>query len=321
MKRSLECLPALGAILLLTATGCQRSGESLYQGYIEGEFVHVAAPLAGTLTNLSVQRGQGVEKGAPLFELEHASEAAALSEAEQRRTQAEARLANLRKGRRPSEISALEARLQQARANTAFWDAEFARREKLFGDRVISKAELDQTRAQLDANRASVDALVADLETARLGAREDEIRAAEADVEAARASLARARWSLDQKTRLAPVAARVHDTLFKPGEFVPAGAPVVSLLPPANLKVRFFVPQPQLARFQTGTRVNVRIDGETTARQAWVSYVSSQVEFTPPVIYNRENRAKLVRMIEATFPADAAASLHPGQPVDVELPH
>ena len=312
--------PWLLALLALVLAGCRPPPSGAFQGYIEAEYVQVASPLAGTLVNLAVARGQDVRAGTPLFELEHDADTAARLEAAKRLAQAEARLANLRLGRRPPEIAALEARLQQARATSAFWEAEFARHEKLFAERVLAKDELDQTRTQRDANRSSVDALAADLETARLGARDDEIRAAEADVEASRATLARAQWPLDQKTRSAPADARVHDTLFRPGEFVPAGVPVVTLLPPANLKVRFFVPQTQIAPIQPGTPVQVLIDGEPNPRPAQVSYLSSQVEFTPPVIYNRENRAKLVLMVEAVFTPDAARGLHPGQPVDVSIP-
>jgi HlyD family secretion protein len=319
MKHFFQGLAPVATGVLVLLAGCKPPPSHALQGYIEAEFVRVSAPLAGTLSTLSVTRGQQVQPGAALFELEHASDAAAQVEAAQRLSQAESRLANLRKGRRPTEISALEARLRQARTSTAFSEAELARHEKLFADQVISRAELDRARAQHDADRSSADALAADLATAALGARDDEIRAAEADVEAARAALARAQWAIDQKQRTAPAAARVHDTLFRCGEFVPAGAPVVVLLPPSHLKVRFFVPQVRLAEVQAGAQVEVRIDGEPTPRWATVNYVSSQVEFTPPVIYSRENRSKLVLMVEAAFPTNGVAGLHPGQPVDVLL--
>jgi HlyD family secretion protein len=242
-----------------------------------------------------------------------------MDEAAKRLAQSAARLENLRKGRRPSEIASLEARLKQAQANVEFWEAEFTRKERLFADKTISAAELDQVRSQRDANRAEAAALVADIETARLGAREDEIRAAEAEVETTRASLAKAQWAVDQKTQRSPVTGLVQDTIYRAGEFVPAGNPVVSLLPPENIKVRFFVPEPRLAEFPPGTKVAVAMDGTNAVRTATVNYVSTQAEFTPPVLYNRENRAKLVFMIEAKFAPEDARALRPGQPVDVTL--
>ena len=108
---------------------------------------------------------------------------------------------------------------------------------------MISKEELDQARAQRDADQAQVDQLAADLETAKLGGREDAIHAAQAAVESQQAALDKAKWSFDQKQQFAPTNAFVQDTLYRQGEWVAAGNPVVVLLPPANLKVRFFVPE------------------------------------------------------------------------------
>ena len=111
----------------------------------------------------------------------------------------------------------------------------------------------------------------------------------------------------------------MQDTLYRAGEWVAAGNPVVELLPPANIKVRFFVPQAVLPRIKTGQTVSVTFDGGQRAYSATVNYISTQAEFTPPVIYSRENRAKLVFMIEAKFSPADAAELRPGQPVDVEV--
>jgi len=111
----------------------------------------------------------------------------------------------------------------------------------------------------------------------------------------------------------------VQDTLYRAGEWVAAGNPVVELLPPTNIKVRFFVPQAVLPRIKPGQTVSVSFDGGQRAYPATVNYLSSQAEFTPPVLYNRENRAKLIFMIEAKFSPADAAELRPGQPVDVEL--
>src|SRR5690606_6144318 len=152
-------------------------------------------------------------------------------------------------------------------------------------------------------------------ETAQLGAREDQIRAAEADVAARRAALQQANWNLEQKRRVAPQDALVFDTLFRAGEQVPASQPVVTLLPPANIKVRAFVPQAQIRRIKVGDPAAVRVDGLSSTIRGTVSFISPRVEYTPPVIYSRESRDKLVFMVEITFPPDIARQLHPGQPV------
>jgi len=304
-------------IAVIMLAGCSRKAPQLYQGYAEGEFVRVAAPYAGSLTTLAVQRGAQVEAGASLFALEQDNEKAARDEAAQRLKQAEARLDNLKKGKRPDEIDAILAQREQARAALKLSQADFVRDEKLVKSGFISSQKLDASRAALERDRAHVKEMDAQLATARLAARNDEIIAAGAEVEAARASLARADWSLAQKSVKAPVAGLVQDTLYVQGEWVPAGSPVVSLLPPNNIKVRFFVPETRIATVKPGQTVNISCDGCGAPVSATVSYIAPQAEYTPPVIYSQENRSKLVFLVEARPAPGAAAKLHPGQPVDV----
>ena len=311
-------LPWLAA-LWLAATGCTEHATPGLQGYLEAEFVQIGAPLAGMLTQLAVARGDDVTPGQPLFQLEHAAETATLAEADQRLAQARARLDNLRTGRRPSELESLEAQLRRAVAERDLAESDLTRRTQLARDQVISAAELDQARSRHDANSATVRVLEAELVTARLGARADEIRAAEADVEASARAQEHARWAVEQKRQVAPTAGRIHDTLFRAGEFVPAGQPIISLLPPANLKARFFVPEPEIAKVHPGQAVRLSLNGRATPVAATVSFVAPQAEFTPPVIYSKENRAKLVFMVEARLAPADAAQLRPGQPVDVTL--
>jgi HlyD family secretion protein len=308
---------AFPLLLTLVAAGCTPQTPGGYQGYVEGEFVYLASPLTGTLANLAVSRGADVKTGQLLFELEHEAEAAAAREAEERLAQAKARLDNLTKGRRPIELAALEAQLERAKANLRLSELELERRQKLNEGKVISPAELDVAQSRREADQAQVAALTAELETAHLGARVDEVRAAEAEVQAMAATLAKARWALGQKTQRAPTNAWVHDTLYRQGELVAAGNPVVTLLPPEHLKVRFFVPQGELATLNVGQRVSVSWDGAGAGYPATVNYIATQAEFTPPVIYSKETRAKLVFMVEAAFAPTDARNVRPGQPVDV----
>ena len=249
--------------------GCAEKSSNGFQGYIEGEFVYVAAPLGGALTRLAVARGDQVKKGQLLFELERQSEAAALAQAEKN--------------------------LAQARSSLALSESNFRRRQELRNapSSVISAEELDQARSQRDVDAGQVAAL--------------------------EAALDKAKWSYDQKQQFSPADARVHDTLYRAGEWVAAGNPVVALLPPDNLKVRFFVPQAILPQIKVGQTVSVQCDGAPRAINAVVNYLSTQAEYTPPVIYSRETRAELVFMIEAKIPLADAADVRPGQPADVRL--
>ena len=299
--------------------GCAKNSSDGWQGYIEGEYVYVAAPLGGALTNLAVARGGQVKQGQLLFVLERQSEAAALTQAEKNLAQARAQLDDLRQGKRPTEIASLAAQLERARADLKLSAAQLARRVQLGNSEVVSQEELDQARAQNDADQAQVDQLAADLATAKLGGRDDAIRAAQAAVESQQAALDKAQWSFAQKQQFAPADAQVHDTLYRQGEWVAAGNPVVALLPPENLKVRFFVPQEILPQVAIGQTVSVQCDGAPRAINAVVNYLSTQAEYTPPVIYSRETRANLVFMIEAKIPLADAAIVRPGQPADVRL--
>ncbi|HPA19976.1 MAG TPA: efflux RND transporter periplasmic adaptor subunit [Verrucomicrobiae bacterium] len=184
-------------------------------------------------------------------------------------------------------------RLEKARAALAKAESDDARAEKLFVDKVISPEEIDAVRKAA--------------------------REWTAEVAAAEASLRQSQWQLDQRTVAAPITALVQDTLYREGEWVGAGKPVVSLLPPGNLKVRFFLGEAQLTAIRHGMNLRIATDGGATI-DAPVTYIAPQAEYTPPVIFSRDQRRKLVFMVELSIPAAAANHLHPGLPVDVWIP-
>jgi HlyD family secretion protein len=306
------------AALLLAA--CRPAHPNQVQGYVEGEFVYVASPRAGKLEKLAVSRGAQVKAGDLLFALEGPPEKDAFEEAQRRLSEARANLANARKGKRQPEIRSLEAQIEQARAALDFSAAELERQEKISRTPGAGAAsDLQRARATRDQDAARLSQMEADLATARLGAREDMVKALEANVSALEAVQARAWWELGEKTRLAPQAGVIFDTLYRPGEWVEAGRPVVALLPPENIKVRAFVPESIVGTLHYGDKLTVSVDGVANPIRGAISFISPQAEYTPPVIYSNESRGKLVFMIEAVFEPQAAAQLHPGQPVNVSL--
>ncbi|WP_447983974.1 HlyD family secretion protein [Nitrospira sp. Nam74] len=290
------------------------------QGYVEGEFVYVASPLSGTLQSLRVQRGMQVNPGDLLFALDDTPEQAGRDEAERRLAQGRANVEDARKGKRPSEIKAIEAQLNQARAALILAEKEFVRQENLMRiPGATAELEFLRARAVRDQARQRVTELEADLKTAQLGSRSDQIAAAEANLRALEAALIKAEWDLSQKRQSAPQAGLVFDTVYREGEWVAAGRPVVVLLPPGNIKVRAFVPETKIGTIHPGDSVHVSVDGTDHPIVGTVSYISPQAEYTPPVIYSNESRSKLVFMIEAVFDPATSVNLHPGQPVDVHL--
>lgn len=309
----------LYAVIFFSVIGCSAGSSGTIQGYAEGEFIRVASPIAGRLDRLAVQRGATIKAGEPLFVLERESEEAAVREAEGRLRRAEALLENIKKGGRPTEMEALESQRAQAEAALSLATANLSRVEKLFADGLVSRERLDEARTTRDREKDRVAELAALVETGRLGGREDEIRAAQAEAKSARAAADQARWRLGQKSVESPAGGVVTETYFTPGEWVPAGSPVVEILPPGNIKVRFFVPEPRLGSLRIAQPVEFHCDGCGTTVPGTISYISPRPEYTPPVLYSKENRHKLVFLIEAVPSPDGAARLHPGQPVDVTL--
>ena len=303
----------------LAFAGCNRHDSNRVQGYVEGEYVYVASPFAGQLEALSVQRGAQTKFGDRLFALECGLETAAREEAERKLVQGRANLEDAKKGKRPPELESAEAQLKQARAALVLSEKEYKRQDDLHHRGVTSAEDFDRARSTRDQDDHRVQQLEADLQTAHLGSRDDQIAAAEANVRALEAALAQADWNLNQKRQSAPQNGLVYDTLYQQGEWVAAGRPIVSLLPPENIKVRAFVPEQKVGTIHPGQTVHVFVDGVAEPFVGKVTYISPQAEYTPPVIYSQESRQKLVFMIESRFDPTTAAKLHPGQPVDVEF--
>ena len=312
--------PLVLAALAVVLGACGKAPDSLLQGYIEGEYVLLASPHAGQLQKLHVRRGQSIEAGKPVFVLEQENEAAARREAEEKLKSAQARLDNLETGKRAPEVDAQRAEIARAVAARDLAASQLAREEKLVKEGFVAPARLDALRGALKAEQARVAEAQAQLKVALqpLG-RDAERKAAEGEVRAARAALAQADWQLEQKSVNAPVTALVQDTFFVEGEWVPAGKPVASLLPPGNVKARFYLPEPLLGAVTPGRSVEIRCDGCAAPVAATVSYISRQAEFTPPVLYSRDQRGKLLYLVEARPDAVDAARLRPGQPIDVVL--
>jgi HlyD family secretion protein len=146
---------------------------------------------------------------------------------------------------------------------------------------------------------------------------EKAVEDAEAALRTTQARLNSSRTRLARRKLASPVTGTVQQIYFRPGEMVPAGRPIAALLPPGNLKVRFYVPEAVLPRLSYGNQVKVNCDGCAADLTARISFIAGTAEYTPPVIYSREERAKLVFLIEAL--PDRPEALRVGQPIDVVL--
>ncbi|WP_119299737.1 HlyD family secretion protein [Dongia deserti] len=302
--------------LLIVIGGCDRPDTDTWQGYVEAEYTYVAPLETGRIIALAVERGDQVQAGQPLFTLEDDAERAARNQAAAELAQAEADLADLRKGDRPEDLAIIQAQLDKARASLALSVPRLARREKMVKGSIIGEEELDEAKSAILADRGNIAEYEARLAEAKLPARIDKIAAAERLVEARKAALADAAWRLSRRQERAPAAARVEDVFFRAGETASAGQGIVSLLTPDKVKLRFFVPEPALATIAVGQKLAVSCDSCPPNLTATITFIARTAEFTPPVIYSLRRREKLVFLVEAR-PDDLNQPWHPGLPVDV----
>lgn len=322
--RSLHAPSSRWLVLLIAGlggvwSGCSRHAANTYQGYVEGKFVYVASPQAGRLTHLSVTRGDTVVATHPLFTLDNEPESSAARQAEQLLRVSQARLADLQTGKRPPEIDVTRAQLMQALAEKQKSVDILKSYESQYAAGGVSLTDLIAARAAVESNTALVRQVESELVVAALPARDQQLKAQAEQVAADRAALQQATWKLQQKEIASPRDGLVFDTLYREGEWVAAGNPVVQVLPPENLEVRFFVPEPLVGKLAVGQSIRVRCDGCSAELPATITFISTQCEYTPPVIYSNENRSKLVFMVIAKPPVEKATALHPGQPLEVTL--
>lgn len=317
--KPMPCALTTGSLMLaLLVAGCGREAPPAWPGYAEAELLYIAPPVAGRLHTLSVRSGDAVSAGQPLFELEATPEQAADAEARARADSARAQAADADKGRRAAELAVTQAQLEQARAAARLAASDLARQQQLLAQGFISAARIDDARSTLAQTTARVAELEAALAVARLPAREDERSAARALAQAALSSREQTAWRLAQMRQSAPSAGRVQDVFLRPGEWVPAGQPVLALLPPDHRKARFYVPEAAVGSLSLGAAVQLHCDGCAAPIAARISYIAAGPEYTPPVIYSNAQRDKLVFLVEARPErAEDAERLHPGQPLDV----
>ena len=305
----------VAAVLMAVLWAFPRLHRSpVLSGYVEGEALYLASPVAGRVDQMLVQRGDEVAAGQKLFVVDPSQLQGARDQASAEVSTAQAQAADARKGQRPVELAVFEANVAAAEATLRDAEATLRRVRPLAEKGFYAKAQLDDAQAARDAAAAQVAATRKQRQAAALGAREDQIRAADSRVAQANAALTAAQAQLADIAPLAPSAARVEDVFFQTGEWAAANQPILALLPDDRIKVRFFVPQADVSAYKVGSVVRFACDGCPSGLSAKVNYISPRPEFTPPVIYSREARDRMVFLVEAV----PSARLNPGQPVDVQ---
>jgi len=288
-----------------------------YNGYVEANYVYVAPASPGRIATINVEEGGRVDAGALLFSLQKDQYLSALRAAMARQSVAAANLANMETGSRVQEVAVIRASLEKAKADQSLARTTLARTRQLNAQGLVPAAKLDSDQAMLASANAQVAQLEAQLAVAELPARDDQLAAARASLDAARAEVDGAQIALDQRTVLAPVDALVERVFFRVGEVASTGAPVVVLLPPGQLRARFFIPETERLTFKLGDELALNCDGCAKNLRATLSYMSSDPQYTPPIIYSQNERSRLVFMAEARI--EDKAGLLPGQPITMTV--
>lgn len=286
----------------------------LATGYVEGEYVAVTPLATARIVDVAAHSGDRVAKGAVLASVDDADARIALAAAEAALGRAESELANLEEGSRAAELAVVEATAVSARANAGRTEREAARQKRLLQERASSQAQYDAAEAAAAMAAAAVSEAEARLAVARLPARAHQIEAARAAVREAAANRDTARWMLGQRRLLAPSGGTVTDIVRHAGEIAGPAMPVLTFLPDGAIKLRLYVEEGDLSSIDADTKLAVSCDG-CPSLSAVVTYVADEAEFTPPVIYSRDARQKLVYRVEAR--PEAGTRLKPGQIVEV----
>lgn len=306
-------LNLLAAVAALFGLG--QTPDTAWNGYLEADYIYVAAVSSGRITAIQAEEGATVAAGAALVDLDTSAQVAALAAARAGVAQAQANLDNLATGSRDAEIAVIEASLKRALADRDLAQATLDRTRALSAKGEATAAKLQQDESALAVATAQMEQLQAQLEVAKLPARAAQRLAAEAALEVARSQERAAQIALDDRSLTAPIAGVVDQRFYDPGEVAGAGAAILSLYDPSRLKVIFFVPEAQRATLRLGDPVAVTCDGCPDGLSAQVSRIGAEPQFTPPILYSRDERGRLVFRAEAVLQANPGLS--PGQPVSL----
>ena len=270
------------AVMLLAGaillSACGKSASNV-SGYVDTDMTYLSSSYAGRVQKLLVERGSKVESGQAVFQVDPTPEA----------------------------LSAEHDKL-----NTSALKAEL---EGLNDQIKYAAALLKRQKIMRKSDASSID----DLENAgkNLEVLNKQKASLEARIAASEALTKKAEWQKSEKEGVAPAGGLVFDTFAMPGEFMQPGQPILALITPSSLKITFFVSEKELSSYKVGQKVAISTTSVPDSYIATVTYISNQAEYTPPIIFSREERKKLVFKIAARPDAPDLVSMHLGQPVTV----
>ncbi len=318
MNYPFYCSLPLCMALLLAA--CQPHPPSaVIDGYLEAEIVHIAAEVPGRLQGIAVSEGQKVDVGSKLFWLDAAIEQTSVQEAQERVHSLSSTIKNLSTGSRAEEVAVFEGQLTQALAELHVAKKAWTRASELARSGFLSPSQADDARARVDGANARANSVRAQINSARLAARPAQIRAAQAEQHSSEARLQKTRQVLAQKTVDSTVQGVVNELFYRPGEVVPAGKPVLTVVLQNKYRARFYLGADRLAKLTLQQAITITVQGCNGSLPATIRRIAETPEYVPPVLYSRDSRDKLVFLVEANTAPTSSCQLHAGMPITVSL--
>lgn len=267
-------------VIFLSLTACKKE-DKLFNGYIDADLVYLSSDFGGRLTELAVLRGQLVSKHQRLFQLEETSERYHVSMSE-------------------FNTKSLLAQRAQIVSQLSYYETNYHRTLGM--------------RKENAASQSALDAALRDLNVSR-----QQLVDFDAKINGSQIDTADKKWRVARKEGFAVQRGIIFDTYYTQGEFVQAGSPVLSLITKENIKAVFFVAEAQLSQIRLNQKITIKTDNNENFAVGHIGYIANIAEFTPPIIYSREERQRLVFRVEANIDTPDLEKVHLGLPVTLEL--
>lgn len=267
-------------LITLVLTGCKKEDKS-FSGYVDTNLVYLSADFGGRLSNLAVQKGQLVKNKQLLFQLEQKGE---------RYNVTMSQLNN----------KDLLAQRQQVLIQLNFNEINYRRIKGMRQQNAASQSDLDAALRDLKVSKQQIAALDTKIKNNQVDTADKE-------------------WQLTRKENFAQEEGIIFDTYYTKGEFVQPGYPILSMITKNNIKAIFFVPEEKLNQLRLNEKVKITTDKNPDFAIGHIFYISNIAEYTPPIIYSREERHRLVFRVEAKIDSPDLEKIHLGQPVTLEL--
>ena len=295
------------------------SNQIRISGNIEVTTVGVGFKIPGHVAARLVKEGDTVRKGQVVAKLETADLELAVAEAQAQLLAAQANLAELKNGSRRQEVLAAQAVARRTEADKQNAAVEEQRAQKLFAMNAISAQERDRARTALETAKARYDEALQQLNLVMEGPRQEQIELAEARVQQAQEQLKLAQTRLAYAQITSPIDGVVLSENIEAGEYVAAGTPVVTVGNIEQVWLKAYINETDLGRVKLGQKVAVTTDTYPgKVYNGYISFISSEAEFTPKTIQTTEERVKLVYRIKINI-ENPAQELKPGMPADAVI--